>query len=436
MTWTRRIGPSVLTGLLVTAGLLAGGFYESTFSLLAALVWLGLAVAAALRPLRRPSPAVWALTGLAAWTTLSATWGATGPALRAAPLAALYAGTILAAEQVDGRALLRGAWLGCAALSALALPFYRGGRLDWPVTYANGLGVVAGAGLLLSLSRRSRPGAAVCALALVLTFSRSALLATAVGALVLLAAERRPTARVALPFAAVLAVATLALAQPLAARFAAPAPDEHDARRLLDVSGHGRDELWGAAWRQGLDAPVLGGGAGTWARRYVADTGAQAAPANAHSLPLETFAELGLAGVGLLGLFVVAAARRARPEPVALAVLAAWAVAASVDWTWQLPAATLPMLLVVGAAGPRRACVVATQSLLLGLAALAVGAACALHGIGAALLEEGRPRAATPFLPGDARPWVARGELDRACAVDPGELVLLRLSPPAGGCGR
>ncbi len=397
-------------------------------------MWLGLAVAAALAPLRPPSPAVWALAALTAWTALSAVWSPTGPALRVAPLAALYAGVLLAAEQVDGRALARGAWLGCVTVSALALPLYRGGRLDWPVTYANGLGVVAGAGLLLSLARRSRLGAAVCAIALALTFSRSALLATAVGGLVLLAGTGRLPARLALPAAAALALVALAVAQPLAARFAAPAPDEHDARRLLDVSGHGRDKLWSSAWSQGVDHPLLGGGAGTWARAYVAESGTQAAPANAHSLPLETFAELGLAGVALLVAFGVAAARRARSEPAALALLAAWAVAASVDWTWQLPAATLPMLLVVGAAGRERPCVSETQSLVLAAAALTVGAACALHGLGAALLEEGRPRAATPFLPGDARPWVARGDVGRACAADPGELALLRLPPSFEGC--
>ena len=62
---------------------------------------------------------------------------------------------------------------------------------------------------------------------------------------------------------------------------------------------------------------------------------------DAHSLYLETAAELGLVGLAaLLALFggVVVAARRAR-TPAAAAALAAWAVHAGVDWDWELPGA-------------------------------------------------------------------------------------------------
>jgi O-antigen ligase len=438
MKWTGLIGASLIgAGLLATA-LLGGGYGESTYSLLAAATWLGLAVAAALAPLRSPSAAALALAALAAWTAASALWGPDGPALRAAPLAALYAGWLWAAEQLDRQALLRVVW-GCSvAVSAVALPCYRGGRLDWPVTYANGLGLVAGAGLLLSLGRRSRLGAAVCGLALVLTFSRSAILATAAGAVVLLAVERRLPLRVALAGAAALAVAAVLLAQPLGARFAAPAPDEQDARRLVDLSGHGRSELWRVAWEQGLEHPLLGGGAGTWARAYVAETGELAAPANAHSLPLETFAELGLVGVALLGAFAVVVLRRARVEPAAAAVLAAWLVHACADWDWQLPAATLPALACAAALTQRPDFQrrLGRAALPLAAVALAVGGLAAAHGVGAALLEEGRPRAAALLLPHDARPWLARGDLERACAVDPGELAIRRHRPSNQGCTR
>src|SRR5438876_632670 len=91
--WRRRNIPATLPALVFLASaFLAGGYYESTYSLFAALVWLALAAAAALRGAPRPSAATLVLFGLLAWTLLSALWGPAGPAFRAAPLVALYAG--------------------------------------------------------------------------------------------------------------------------------------------------------------------------------------------------------------------------------------------------------------------------------------------------------------------------------------------------------
>lgn len=446
----RRIGSSLLAAAFAAACLLAGGFYESTYSLLAAAVWLGLAVAGSLAPLRRPSAAVWALGALALWTALSALWGPAGPALRVAPLAALYAGALLAAEQVDRRLLLRLTWAVCVLVAAVALataalglapdsPGPDSSRLSWPIGYANGLGLVAATGVLLSFLQSRRvalAGGSVCAVALLLTFSRTAILAGLVGLVVLAALRGRIPRPAAVAGALALAVVAAALAQPLAARFAAPAPDERDARRLLDVSGHGRAELWRSAWEQGVDRPLAGGGAGTWARGYVEETDNLAAPANAHSLLLETFAELGLAGVALLLAFLVLVARGARREPAAAAVVAAWTVQATADWVWQLPAATLPMLFAAAALTAReRLCVSETQGFpALAATALAVGAFCAAHGVGAALLESGDARRAARLLPWDARPAVVRGDLAEACRIDPGELALARANPPGEGC--
>ena len=101
---TRNIPATLPALLFLISAFLAGGYYESTYSLLAALVWLGLArgrgaarcaeaVGGDARPARSfgssrgdtPPP----LTGRSAIG---------GPALRAAPLVALYAGALLAAE--------------------------------------------------------------------------------------------------------------------------------------------------------------------------------------------------------------------------------------------------------------------------------------------------------------------------------------------------
>lgn len=394
---------------------------------------------------------MWAVVALTAWTLASTLWGPVGPALRAAPLVALYAGALLAAEQVDGRLLLRLAWGTCVLLVAVGLVARLTGlapeaagpdsdRLAWPLGYANGLGLVAVTGVLLSLRERPRlavavAGGSLCALAAVLTFSRTSLLAGLAALVVLAALTGRIPRRVALGASVVVALAAILLAQPVAARFAAPAPDERDARRLLDVSGHGRAELWRSAWDQGLEHPIAGGGAGTWARSYVEERRSTAAPANAHSLPLETFAELGLVGVGLLGLFAVVVARGGSRDPVAAAVVVAWAISTTADWTWQLPAATLPALFAAAALTRKNACVPGTQSLLLAVGALTIGIACAAHGVGAALLEEGRPRPAATLLPFDARPWVVLGKLERACEIDREELAIRRADPPGEGCG-
>lgn len=416
-------------------------------------------MAAALASPPRPSPAFWALAALAGWTALSASWGPAGPALRVLPLVALYAGALYAAGWIAPDAVLRSVWAACVLVSAAALAGWLAGagdrdRLEWPVTYTNGLGLVAVTGALLSLPSdnvllgpvRLLPGrieasnnvllalgGALCLVAAVFTFSRSALLAGVAGLGVYLAARGRIPRGVALAGGAAALVAAALFARPLAARFAAPAPDEGDARRLLDLTGHGRAELWRAAADAWRDSPVLGQGAGTYARSLVERTGDLAAPANAHSLYLETLAELGVVGLVLLLAFVALALLGARAaSAVAAAAVAAWALHAAVDWTWQLPAATLPAVLAAGALTRtgRRA-----PGAPVAAAALVLGIAAGLHGLGAALVETGvetrqRARVAAQLLPWDARPW-ATVDPERACATDPDDPVLARLH---GGC--
>ena len=439
---------------MLVAAFLAGGFYESTYSLLAAAVWLGIALAAAVRTAPRASLAFWALAALGAWTALSALWGPAGPALRALPLVLLYAGALYVAEWLEPELVLAGVWAACVVVSAAALVGWLAGvaerdRLEWPVTYTNGLGLVAVTGALLSfsipqsasntvlLAREGRSAArrlasnrvllgSLCLAAAVFTFSRSALLAGAAAGVLLLAWQRRIPRKVAVALAFTALAGAIVLAQPLAARFAAPAPDEGDARRLLDVTGHGRAELWRVAGDTWLEQPVLGEGAGTYARTLIADTGDLSLPANAHSLYLETLAELGIVGLALLLAFVALPLARGRASPAAAAVVAAWAIHAAVDWDWQLPAATLPAVLAAGTltrTGRRLGLVVAPL-------ALALGVAAGLHGLGAAVLETDvstrqRARLAARLLPWDARPW-AEVDPRRACAIDSREPVLSR----------
>ena len=78
---------------------------------------------------------------------------------------------------------------------------------------------------------------------------------------------------------------------------------------------------------------------------------------DAHSLELETAAELGLPGLLLLGALLggvgwaAAVALRRHGAAVAgpSAALAAWTAHSAIDWDWELPALTLVALLLAGA---------------------------------------------------------------------------------------
>jgi O-antigen ligase len=117
--------------------------------------------------------------------------------------------------------------------------------------------------------------------------------------------------------------------------------------RLFDFSGSGRVDLWRVALSTAQSEPLLGTGAGTFERYWQQDERWSFKARDAHNLYLETLAELGPVGLGLLvGLMALAfaaclAARRRPLVPVALGAFAAYAVHAGVDWDWELPAVTL-----------------------------------------------------------------------------------------------
>jgi hypothetical protein len=87
---------------------------------------------------------------------------------------------------------------------------------------------------------------------------------------------------------------------------------------------------------------------------------------DAHSLPLQTAAELGFVGVGLLAAFLGGVALAARdalqiaPEAAAgpTAAFVVWVAHSPLDWDWEMPAVTLIALVLAGAilalAGDRR----------------------------------------------------------------------------------
>ena len=129
--------------------------------------------------------------------------------------------------------------------------------------------------------------------------------------------------------------------------------------RLLSARPEGRFEIWHVALDSYRENRLHGAGAGTYAERWnqYRSTGSQVL--NAHSLYLEVLGELGIVGLVLLvialALILGAFAYRARGPDRALfaALLAcglAWAVHAGVDWDWQMPAVTLWLFALGGAA--------------------------------------------------------------------------------------
>jgi O-antigen ligase len=120
-------------------------------------------------------------------------------------------------------------------------------------------------------------------------------------------------------------------------------PEQH----FGSLSGANRDEFWGVAVDAFGEEPVLGSGAGTYQFSWEELRSIPVPVTEAHSLYLEAFAELGLAG-GLLVLALVGtilwtgvaawwAAAGAQRElyAVLLAAIAAFAVGAAIDWFWE-----------------------------------------------------------------------------------------------------
>src|SRR5438105_1132334 len=281
-----------------------------------------------------------------------------------------------------------------------------GSRLSEPLGYPNAIGLVAAIGALLATAfaaharsqlRRALAAASVVVFVLTIffTYSRGTWISVAVGLAAMVAVDPRRVAllRTVAAVAPVVGVAFwlgarthqghfLALATVLLAAAAALAtvaerrvslgrgasigaaavvvalllvvPAAAIARYgSRPTAGHhaasfsGRAPLWHQAWDDWKAHRVLGSGAGTFEEFWVAHRRTSAYARDAHSLYLETLAELGPVGLGLLvaalGLPLLLVARvRFHPfVPGALAAYLAYLVHAAGDWDWEMPAATL-----------------------------------------------------------------------------------------------
>ena len=128
------------------------------------------------------------------------------------------------------------------------------------------------------------------------------------------------------------------------------------AQRLGSVQSN-RYAYWRVAVGEWADHPLIGDGSSAFAVAWLRERTIPEGARDAHSLPLETAAELGLLGLLALGLLVggvaagaVALQRRAPGAgAAAFGGLAAWAVHVSLDWGWEMPTVSLTAILLAAA---------------------------------------------------------------------------------------
>jgi O-antigen ligase len=108
--------------------------------------------------------------------------------------------------------------------------------------------------------------------------------------------------------------------------------------------------FWKAAWNDFTAHPLIGSGGATFEHYWMRHRPVKIHVYNAHTLELETMAELGIVGLAIVLPAILApiwAGVRRRVHPLAAAVTAAYVaymVESSGDWTWQLPGATIAAL--------------------------------------------------------------------------------------------
>ncbi len=158
--------------------------------------------------------------------------------------------------------------------------------------------------------------------------------------------------------ALVVVVAAIVLVGPgeIAGDFAATSGKEATAGGAqLSVSGSGRAQFWGTALDAFADEPLRGIGSGSFALYWNQHGTLETPVQNAHSQPLEVLAELGLLGLAAFVAFFTAVAvagiatARRRDEGgaaagAALGLVATGLVGILIDWTWDVPAVALPVL--------------------------------------------------------------------------------------------
>jgi O-antigen ligase len=182
----------------------------------------------------------------------------------------------------------------------------------------------------------------------------------AAGAAQLLVARREGGGSLRLPrraplIALGLVCAGLALAIVVGSKESSTEPLAAGATRYVTLQSN-RYAYWSVALRAFAAEPVRGVGAGGWAVYWLRDRTVGEGAQDAHSLELQTMAELGLVGLALLLAFLGgetwAAVRASRIAPARAAgptaALVAYLAHSPLDWDWQMPAVTLIAIVLAG----------------------------------------------------------------------------------------
>jgi O-antigen ligase len=149
-------------------------------------------------------------------------------------------------------------------------------------------------------------------------------------------------------------------------RFTSDAPVSEGTRagsdlrqRLTSVSSNGRLDYWGVSIDEFEKSKLEGQGGGTFQLAWERERDFPGTVVDAHGLYPETLGELGLVGLALLATallaILVGLAARIRGDRRTLyaalfAAVLAWALAAAVDWHWEMPVVTLWLFAAGGAA--------------------------------------------------------------------------------------
>ena len=472
----RALGPVVLPLALVGGVALDNGGFDATswgWSTLLPLVIVGIALV--LGRVRSPNGLTlvfFALLGaFTAWTWLSAAWSSDVSAavldaerllvylsavaafllLERSQVTRFLVGLLAAVSLVGVWALSLRAFGGPGSYDVASVSADATRRLAAPLGYSNALGLLAAIGIVLALGlavRLRRPFAAapvlVLAPTLYFTYSRGAWLALAAGGVAALGLgmprmSRRVLLAVAILVICAAAIALVRVGGPSGAvrefSHAAPSVKADRSRRLFSLSGSSRAQYWHVAWRDYQQHPWLGSGAGSFQRRWLRSRPADLPVLDAHSLYLETLAELGPVGLGLLAALLalpVAAGVIARKQPLAAPALGgyvAYLVHAAQDWDWELPAVTLAglgcavALLILAEREPRPALgrkarsAALVAAVLLALVSLAALAGNQTLAAASASLDADKParaardaRWAQRLVPWSPEPWRLHGE--------------------------
>ena len=363
------IGPGLVSfGVLVSVGLAQGGAFPRSWRLTAFALWAFAAAALLARERIVVSRLEWltiALLGsFTGWIALSALWSgnATSSLLNAERsltyVAAIFAVCLLT-ERTSLVPLLAGALAGITVLAGYGLAHklitspppdpVQGELLFQPIGYANALGALVAIGILLALGLALHVRRAlfllpllVLAPALYLTESRGAWMALVAGLALLVALGMRISRRAKLAGVGLAALAVVAL---IVATGGASADQ---------LAGENRVHYWRVAWNEFEANPVLGSGAGTYVDYWWENRPNDSFARSAHSLYLQSLAELGPAGLLLvltaLGLPFLALARARDVVAVAAgSAYLAFVLHAGVDWDWELPAVPVAGLVCGGA---------------------------------------------------------------------------------------